>query len=104
VQENSQICSGTVVSILSGLVACSSSVNQRIAISRLVPHISSDGCKPAQNAGRSGFPKMRHRLSSASWTHFTPAGFPPGIPGIGVVIEGAMQHAPQLSRQFLVSL
>jgi hypothetical protein len=26
------------------------------------------------------------------------------MPGIGLVIEGAMQHAPQLSRQFMTSL
>lgn len=31
----------------------------------------------------------------------TPAGLPLGIPGIGLVIDGAMQHAPQLSRQFM---
>lgn len=29
-----------------------------------------------------------------------PAGLPPGIPGMGEEIEGAMQHAPQLVRQF----
>lgn len=36
--------------------------------------------------------------------HLTPAGFPSGIPGIGLVIEGAMQQAPQLSRQFMASI
>ena len=49
-----------------GAVARSSSLNQRIACSRLEPHMSADGCKPPQNAGRSGLPKMRHRLSSAN--------------------------------------
>jgi oxygen-independent coproporphyrinogen-3 oxidase len=44
---------------------------------------------------------MRHRLSSASWTHRAPAGFPFGIPGIGLEIDGAMQQAPQFSRQFM---
>lgn len=29
----------------------------------------------------------------------TPAGFPSGIPGMGEEMEGAMQHAPQYSRQ-----
>jgi hypothetical protein len=72
-----------------------------MACSRLEPHIASDGCSPAQNAGRSGLPKMRQPLSSESWTHLTPAGFPSGIPGIGLVIEGAMQQAPQCSRQFM---
>jgi hypothetical protein len=36
-----------------------------------------------------------------SWTHRTPAGLPPGIPGIGDEIEGAMQQAPQFGRQII---
>lgn len=31
--------------------------------------------------------------------HGTPAGLPWGMPGIGELIEGAMQHAPQFGRQ-----
>ena len=31
-----------------------------------------------------------------------PAGLPSGMPGIGLVIEGAMQQAPQLERQVSV--
>lgn len=31
--------------------------------------------------------------------HRTPAGFPSGMPGMGLVIEGAVQHAPQAGRQ-----
>ena len=31
--------------------------------------------------------------------HGMPAGLPCGIPGMGEVIEGAMQHAPQPERQ-----
>jgi len=31
--------------------------------------------------------------------HLTPAGFPPGIPGIGEEIDDAMQHAPQFTLQ-----
>jgi hypothetical protein len=31
--------------------------------------------------------------------HFTPAGFPSGIPGIGEEIDIAMQQAPQSGRQ-----
>ena len=60
-----------------------------------------DGCKPPQNAGRSGCPKIRHRLSLPNCTQRTPAGFPSGMPGIGLVIDGAVQQAPQLSRQFM---
>src|ERR1700687_612073 len=37
---------------------------------------------------------MWQRLSESSWTQRTPAGLPPGMPGIGEEIEGAMQHAP----------
>jgi hypothetical protein len=44
---------------------------------------------------------MRHWLSASSCTHRTPAGLPCGIPGIGEVIEGAMQQAPQFGRQFM---
>jgi hypothetical protein len=31
----------------------------------------------------------------------TPAGLPSGIPGMGELIEGAIQHAPHLARQFI---
>jgi oxygen-independent coproporphyrinogen-3 oxidase len=38
---------------------------------------------------------MRQRMSASSWTQGTPAGLPSGMPGIGLVMEGAMQQAPQ---------
>ena len=82
-----------------GRVATSSAVSHRIAWVASDPHISSDGIRPPQNAGRSGWPKMRQRMSSSSWTQRTPAGFPWGMPGIGLVIDGAMQQAPQPGRQ-----
>jgi hypothetical protein len=50
-------------------------------------------------SGRSGEPKIAHRLSSVSCAHRTPAGFPSGIPGIGEEIDRAMQHAPHPTRQ-----
>lgn len=31
----------------------------------------------------------------------TPAGLPPGMPGIGEEMDGAMQQAPQWLRQFM---
>ena len=34
--------------------------------------------------------------------HRVPAGFPRGMPGIGLDIEGAMQQAPQFGRQFMI--
>ena len=36
--------------------------------------------------------------------HFTPAGFPAGIPGIGLEIEGAVQQAPQFDLHSIASL
>ena len=86
-----------------GAVSRSSSSSQRTACSRLLPHISSDGCKPPQNAGRSGRPKILQRLSSASCTQRTPAGFPSGMPGIGLVMDGAVQQAPQEGRHARVA-
>jgi hypothetical protein len=41
---------------------------------------------------------MRQRMSASSWTQGTPAGLPLGMPGIGLVIDGAMQQAPQSGR------
>lgn len=48
-------------------------------------------------AGRRGESNILHRLSTVSWIHLIPAGFPSGIPGIGEEIEGAMQQAPHPS-------
>lgn len=70
-----------------------------MASSRDSPHISVEGFSPTQNAGRSGLPKRRHRPAPSSCTHATPAGLPCGIPGIGEVIEGAIQQAAQPTRQ-----
>src|SRR5581483_9817375 len=78
-----------------GAVRRSRIVSRNIASCRLPPHISSPGLSPTQTAGRSGFPKSRHLLSSVSCMHRTPAGFPPGIPGIGDEMDGAIQQAPQ---------
>jgi len=60
--------------------------------------MDSDGCKPEQQAGLRGSPKIAQRRSAPSWTQRTPAGLPSGMPGIALEIEGAIQHAPQLSR------
>ena len=69
-----------------------------MASSRFAPHISSVGRRLAQKAGRSGFPNSAQRRSGNNCTHRTPAGLPRGMPGIGDVIEGAIQHAPQFGR------
>ena len=38
------------------------------------------------------------RSDVSSWTQGTPAGLPPGMPGIALLIDGAMQHAAQRGR------
>ncbi|OQW69237.1 MAG: hypothetical protein BVN34_07045 [Proteobacteria bacterium ST_bin12] len=38
---------------------------------------------------------MAHLKSLSNCTHLTPAGLPFGIPGIGLLIDGAVQQAPQ---------
>lgn len=58
------------------------------------------GRSDTQNAGRSGLPNNWQRIASSSCTQGTPAGLPCGMPGIGEPIDGAMQQAPQPSRQF----
>mgnify|MGYP000630876003 CR=1 FL=1 len=82
-----------------GAVVRSRSLNHCIACSRDDPHMSADACSPAQTAGRPGWAKMAQPLLSVSWTQRTPAGLPFGMPGIGEVIEGAVQHAPHPARQ-----
>jgi hypothetical protein len=79
-----------------GWVASSRLLSHIIACSRVSPHISKLGCKLAQNAGRPCLPKIMQRFSSSSCTQRTPAGLPLGMPGIGLLMEGAMLHAPQL--------
>jgi hypothetical protein len=88
----------------SGFVACSSRDNHNIASSRDAPHISSEGCSPAQKAGRCGWQNTLQRSSSSSWTQGTPAGLPCGMPGNGEVIEGAMQQAAQWGRQVIMQI
>ena len=84
-----------------GRVASSRAARCAIASDAVAPHISWVGRRLAQKAGRSGRPKIAQRMSGSSCTHRSPAFFPPGMPGIGEVIEGAMQHAPQCARQFM---
>lgn len=83
-----------------GRVACSSRLSHASASSLELPHISSEGCRPAQNAGRSGRPNTLQRNASSSWIHGIPAGLPCGMSGRGDVIEGAMQQAAQWGRQY----
>jgi hypothetical protein len=84
-----------------GEVSASRVISQVIAASRFVEHISIDGFRLLQTAGRNAEPKRLHKLSSDNWTHRTFAGFPCGMPGIGLEIDGAIQQAPQSGRQFI---
>jgi hypothetical protein len=80
------------------IVNRSSSPSQASASSRFCRHISSEGCSPAQHAGLSGRPKIAQRKSWSSCKQAEPAGLPRGMPGIGELIDGAMQHAPHPGR------
>ena len=82
-----------------GCVAVSRVERNSSASLRLVPHISIDGRNDTQKAGRSGLPNSLQRNWSSSCTQATPAGLPCGMPGIGEVIDGAMQQAAQRLRQ-----
>jgi oxygen-independent coproporphyrinogen-3 oxidase len=48
--------------------------------------------------------KIMQRSSAFSWMQRTPAGFPEGMPGIGLEMEGAIQQAAHWGRQFMVAV
>jgi hypothetical protein len=85
-----------------GWVAASSALSQAIAWARPLPHISADGRNEAQTAGRDGCPKSLQRSAASSCGHGTPAGLTPRPEpdrlGIGELIDGAVQQAPQCGR------
>ncbi len=82
-----------------GAVAISSCVSHAMAWTRSGPHMSAAACSPPQKAGRSGLPKTAQRMSSSNCAQRCPAGLPCGMPGKGLVMDGAMQQAPQPGRQ-----
>lgn len=69
-----------------------------MASSLLLPQIYSSAVKSAQTVGLAGSPNIAQRLSSSSCMQGSPAAFPLGIPGMGEVMDGAVQHAPQPDR------
>ncbi len=87
----------------SGRVRYSNPARYSSASSRLPLHISSIGLRLAHTAGRSGWPKIAHRMSGSSCTQGMPAGLPCGIPGIGDEMLGAMQQAPQFGRHSMLT-
>jgi hypothetical protein len=58
-----------------------------------------EGRSELHTLGRSGFPKIAQRRSAVSCAQRTPAGLPAAMPGIGLLIDGAMQQAAQAGRQ-----
>jgi hypothetical protein len=70
-------------------------VSQIIACARSLPHISADGASEAQTAGRSGRPNRRQRKAASRCGQGRPAGLP------RLLIDGAMQQAPQPGLQFM---
>jgi len=66
------------------------------------PHMRGSGRSRTQTRGLCGRPNNRQRLSDVSCTQRTPAGLPPGIPGIADEMEGAMQQAPHPALQSTV--
>lgn len=59
------------------------------------PQKSLSALNPAHTAGRRGELNIKQRFPPDRLTQRTPAGLPPGIPGIGDDIDGAIQQAPQ---------
>ena len=66
--------------------------------------MSAWGCSEEQTDGRSGRPNRRQRSPSSNCTQRTPAGLPCGMPGMAEVMDGAVQHAPQAGRQFILRM
>ena len=88
----------------SGRVERSSRLSQRKAAHPEPRHIVPEGSSDAHTAGRRGSPNRRQRRSSSSCTQATPAGLPCGMPGIGELIDGAMQQAAQRGRQSIAGI
>jgi hypothetical protein len=63
---------------------------------RSLPHISIEGRKPEQQAGRRVLANSEQRNSGVRCMQGRPAGLSREL------IEGAMQQAPQPGRQFIV--
>lgn len=70
-----------------------------MASARSLPHILGCGRKLRHTAGRSAVPKSLQAPFAANCTQGTPAGLPPGMPGMGLLIDGAMQQAAHPIRQ-----
>ena len=75
-----------------------------MACSRELPHISGDGNSDEHTAGRLAWPNILQLKSAPSCTQGVNAGLPCGMPGMGELMDGAMQQAAQWGRQFNAAL
>jgi hypothetical protein len=66
--------------------------------------MSGVGRSEAHTAGRDGSPKSAQRNSFVSCTQGTPAGLPSGMPGMALLIDGAVQQAAQRARHSIAVL
>jgi hypothetical protein len=64
--------------------------------------MSGVGRSDAHTAGRAGLPKIAQRSSLVSCTQGTPAGLPAGMPGMALLIDGAVQQAAHWARHSIV--
>jgi len=79
-------------------VITSNCANIPNASALLAPQLSMAAAKRRHTSGLTAWPNILQRFSSSSWTQRIPAGLPCGMPGIGELMEGAMQQAPQPGR------
>lgn len=85
-------------------VICSSSVIKYNACSLVVPHTSIVAEKSLHTLGLDSSPNNLHKLFSSSWIQRSPAALPFGIPGMGELILGAIQQAPQPNLHAILSV
>ena len=65
--------------------------------------MSAVGRSEAHTAGRAGSSKSAQRNSLVSCTQGTPAGLPDGMPGMALLIDGAVQQAAQRARHSIAA-
>jgi hypothetical protein len=85
------------------MVAASRPESISIASAVLAPQFSVLAANCRHKPGYEGEAQSaQRRVTKSRFEQAVPAGLPVGIPGKGVVIEGAIQQAPQFSRHFML--
>jgi hypothetical protein len=74
-----------------------------MASSLLLPQTSMSATNAEHTAGRSGWPKIWHRLSTDNCTQRSPAGLPWGMPGMGELMEGATALTALHDEEYLTT-